>query len=64
MATPVQPIHLFGKHKPTARNFFKRESDLWLCCLRRPLEGFDSATAIVFSPRGHLIAPAVKSDYW
>jgi hypothetical protein len=25
---PVPPIHLFGEHKPTARNVFKCKSDI------------------------------------
>jgi len=46
--TSVQPIRLFGKQKPTARNIFKCKSDVWVCCLGRPLLGFDSAATIVF----------------
>jgi len=31
---------LFGKHKPTFGDIFKRISNLFLSCLRRPLLGF------------------------
>jgi hypothetical protein len=36
---PVNPLHLFGKHQPTARHFFKCSFYGRICCFCRALLG-------------------------
>jgi len=60
-AAPLKPIHLFGERKPIARDQFECLFDARFGCLCRALLRLDCATAILFSPRIHLIAcPTVK----
>ncbi len=60
----VQPLGLFGKCEPAARNILERLFDAEIGAVCRALLGFDSATAIVFSTRVHLIANNSGCDQW
>jgi len=61
---PLQPFDLFGKRKPVTRDLFERIFDVWLVCLCRVLLRLDSATAIQFGPRMHLIVSPAQMRIW